>query len=44
MSVLTIEALGVRFDGVVALDGVSFAVEPGRSVGVNQRATRQDAA
>jgi ABC-type branched-subunit amino acid transport system ATPase component len=44
MPVLSIEALAVRFDGVVALDGVLFAVEPGESVGVNQRGTRQHAA
>jgi ABC-type uncharacterized transport system ATPase subunit len=44
MPVLSIEALSVRFDGFIVLDGVSFAVEPGESVSVNQRGTRQDAA
>jgi branched-chain amino acid transport system ATP-binding protein len=34
MPLLNVEALSVRFDGVVALDGVSFAVEPGEIVGV----------
>ena len=44
MPVLRIEALSVRFEGVIALDGVSFAVEPGERVSVNQRGMRQDAA
>ena len=34
MPLLSVEALSVRFDGVVALDGVSFAVEPREIVGV----------
>jgi branched-chain amino acid transport system ATP-binding protein len=34
MPILSIEDLSVRFDGVVALDGVSFAIEPRQIVGV----------
>ncbi len=34
MPILKVEALSVRFDGVVALDRVSFDVEPRRIVGV----------
>jgi len=34
MPILSIEDLSVRFDGVVALDGVSFEIEPRQIVGV----------